>query len=268
MPADHDNIQNERTHAERLRLSLVRLIVLDLITLGLYSVVRSYGLHAELSQKEGRPIFSIAFLNILMMLNIMLWVLRFSRNDLPLDASLVMAHLGTTLLFMSLMLVFRRHLEERLGLGTRPLPLALFGFWYLQHRINHLRDERKPGSSKESWLVPSWVLGLSLLLSLMNCGIRLYHVTDATMEPVLVRGDYVLVDQLLYELFEPQPDDLVMVHVEPSDQPLQLKRWDKPADSRAADVISAGRVVGRARMRTISYQPGESIPWERWFQLL
>jgi signal peptidase I len=354
MPAGQDNTQDERTALVRLHHSLTLLIALDLLTFGLYSTARSYLLHNELSQKIGRQLFSLAFLHILVLLNLMLGVLRFSRDDQPLDASLPMARLGTSLLFISLLLIFRRCLREQFQLHIRPWPLAFFGFWYLQYRINRSQRPEIPAPLWEPWPIPVLIVLMFVSLSLGMGAVKHHHVSSASMEPTLTVGDFVLVDLLSPVLpVPPQRGEILVFRSNQDDNTVQIKRvlglpgdriafhedrivlngevlncaetgpgnrrqefmdqsakrsfqcqlagrtfvvdryqqgaltWvqgeflvpsdhyflvgdnlDNSPDSRVIGAIPASHILGLARMTTISYRPGESVPWHRWFQPL
>lgn len=225
MPADQDYTHKERSILERMGQPLVLLVFLDLATLGLYSAARSYLLHAELSKKTGHRLFSIAFLHILIVLNLALCVMRFSRDNQPLDATLIMARLGAGLLFISLLLIFRRYLQEEFHLRIRPLPLAIFGYWYLQYRINRAHLHRNSVRFKESWLIPLFVIAAYVTLSLVISSIKHYRVPNVSMEPNLVVGDHVLVDQLSYTFFgKPQRAEILAFRPTQEKGKVQIKR--------------------------------------------
>jgi signal peptidase I len=356
MSVDHKNTQSDRFILERMRHSVVLLIFLDLLTLGLYSAARSYLVHTELSQKVGRRLFSTAFLHILIVLNLLLLVLRFSRGNLSSwDSSVIMARLGSGLLLITLLLIFRRCLHYEFQLRIRPLPLAIFGFWYLQHRINQAQRHNSVRSAPESWVTPLFVIVVSVALSLALGMLKQYRVSNTAMEPTLVIGDHVLADQLSYLMEgKPQRGDLLVYQTVQDKNSVQVKRLlglpgdhigfhgdqihlngrplsclpmgerikpgpeamdqnlkrifrceingksftlqlyqeggltaiqgdfevpqdhyfligdnlDNSLDSRTTGPIPARNILGRVRMTTISYRIGESIFWQRWFQLL
>ncbi|WP_176736305.1 signal peptidase I [Oligoflexus tunisiensis] len=222
---DLENTDVAQTSLERLRHSLVVLILLDLITLGLYSAARCYPIHAELSQRCGRRLFSLGFLHILIMLNLVLWVLRFSRDNRPLDAPAIMTRLGAALLFISMLLIFRRLLQEKFQLRILPAPLAVLGFWYLQHRINRAQTASNPIPYRDFWFTPMLVVATYVALSFTLGATKIYYVANASMEPTLVPGDYVIMDQFS-DLFldPPQRGDLVIYQAPQNQQNVQVKR--------------------------------------------
>jgi signal peptidase I len=225
MPGDQDSTQTEHSFLERLRHSMVLLIFLDLITLGLYSAARTYLVHTELSQKTGRRIFSPAFLHILIILNLLLFVLRFSRESTPWDTTVIMARFGTGLLLITLLLTFRRYLRHEFKLRIRPLPLAVFGFWYLQYKINRRHQHPFNGTQAESRLVPIAVILLSLSLFLALGALKHYRVSNSAMEPSLVVGDHVLVDQLSFLVERsPRRTDIVAYRPIKVENSIQVKR--------------------------------------------
>lgn len=355
MSVDHENTQGDRSFLERMRHSVVLLIFLDILTLGLYSAARTYLVHTELSRKVGRRLFSEAFLHILIVLNLLLLVLRLSRGNISWDPPVIMAKLGSGLLLITLLLIFRRSLHSEFQLRIHPLPLAVFGFWYLQHRINQAQRRTSVRSAPESWVTPLFVIVVSVSLSLALGMLKQYRVSNTAMEPTLVMGDYVLADQLSYLMegklqrgdllvYEPiqdknsvqvkrllgLPGDHIGFHgdrillngrplsclqagekIKPGPEAMdrKLKRifrceingksftlqlyqeggltaiqgdfevpqdhyfligdnLDNSLDSRTTGPIPARNILGRARMTTISYRIGESIFWQRWFQLL
>lgn len=162
MPFHPKITHNPPDYRERLRHSVILLVLLDLVTLGLYSAVRCYSVHAELSRKKGRRLFSTAFLHILIILNLLLGILRFSRFGMPWDLALMMAQLGSALLMITLLLIFRKALHQEFKLRLHPLPLAVFGFWYLQHQIN--RGHEHASSQQESWLLTATIVLFSLII--------------------------------------------------------------------------------------------------------
>ncbi len=196
MSVEQKNTQGEPFFGTRLRHSLIILIFLDFITLGLYSVGRCYLVHAEISQKAGRRPFSLAFLHVLVVFNLLLWILRFSREWMPMDLAVIMARLGAGLLFITLLLIFRRHLYKMFQLSVRPLPLAFFGFWYLQYRINRHRPSLSTRPAQDSWPSHALVVSISLTMALAPALVKPFRVANSTMEPTLVAGDHVLVEQL------------------------------------------------------------------------
>jgi hypothetical protein len=160
MPQLQKNTQNAPDYRARLRHSVILLVLLDLATLGIYSAARCYPLHTELSLKCGRRLFSPAFLHINVLLNLLLAILRYSRNSMPWDTSVMMAQFGATLLMISLLFIFRLALHDEYKLWMRPLPLAVFGFWYLQFQINRGHEyDAKPKESR-------WVTAIAFLLAL------------------------------------------------------------------------------------------------------
>lgn len=162
MPHHQKNTQDARSYRERLRYPVILLVLLDLITLGLYSAVRCYSVHAELSEHKGRRLFSPAFLHVLVVITFLLAILRWSRGSMPWDATVLMAQFGSALLMITLLLVFRQALHDEFKLRVRPLPLAIFGFWYLQYQIN--RGHEHAARQQESWLVPATVALLSIII--------------------------------------------------------------------------------------------------------
>jgi hypothetical protein len=161
MPQLQKNTQEIKLRRERLRHSVILLIFLDLITLGLYSAARCYFVHAELSEQKARTLFSPAFLHIQLVLNLLLAILCFSREGLAWDAAVMMAQFGSALLTITLLLIFKRALHEEFKIHLHPLPLAIFGFWHLQHQIN--RGQEQAVTQDESWMVPASVVLLSLV---------------------------------------------------------------------------------------------------------
>lgn len=162
MPQLQKNTQNAKLRRERLRHSVILLVLLDLITLGLYSAARCYPVHAELSEQKGRQLFSPAFLHILIVLSLLLVMLGLSRESLPWNAAVMMAQFGSALLMITLLLIFRRALHDEFKVHLRPLPLAIFGFWYLQYQIN--RGQEQAASHDESGMLTVSVVLLSLTL--------------------------------------------------------------------------------------------------------
>jgi hypothetical protein len=162
MPLHQKNTQDALPHGERLRHSVILLVLLDLITLGLYSVARCYSVHAELSEKKRRRLFSPAFLHILFVLSFLLAFLRLSRGSMPWDAAVMMTQFGSALLMITLLLVFRQALHDEFKLRIRPLPLAIFGFWYLQYQIN--RGQGHAVIEEETRMVPATVVLLYLII--------------------------------------------------------------------------------------------------------
>ncbi len=200
MSVEQKNTQGEPFLGTRLRHSMTLLILLDLITLGLYSVGRCYLVHAEISQRTGRRPFSLAFLHVLVVFNPLLWILRFSREWMPMDLAVIMARLGAGLLFITLLLILRRHLHKVFQLSVRPLPLAFFGFWYLQYRINRHRPALSTRPAQDSWPNHALVISISLAMALAPAVVKPFRVANSTMEPTLVAGDHVLVEQLSWTL--------------------------------------------------------------------
>ncbi|HET9241206.1 MAG TPA: hypothetical protein VFO10_28335 [Oligoflexus sp.] len=162
MPHHQKNKQDAKYSRERLRHPVILLVLLDLITLGLYSAVRCYPVHAGLSEHKGRRLFSPAFLHVLVVITSLLAILRLSRGSMPWDATVLMAQFGSALLMITLLLVFRQALHDEFKLRVRPLPLAIFGFWYLQYQIN--RGHEHAVRQQESWVVPATVAPLSIVI--------------------------------------------------------------------------------------------------------
>ncbi len=222
MSVEQTITQGEPFLGKRLRHSMILLIFLDLITLGLYSAARCYLVHAEISQKTGRRPFSLAFLHVLIVLNLLLWTLRFSRENLPMDLAVIMARLGAGLLLITLLLILRRQLCNGFQLRASPLPLAIFGFWYLQYRINRHRPPFSNKSTQDSWMSTALVIIISLMMSLASSLLKPFRVANSTMEPTLVAGDHVLVEQLSFALNYPiERGDLLFVNSQSS---MQVKR--------------------------------------------
>jgi signal peptidase I len=225
MPEDQENTHGTQASLEHLKHSLVVLILLDLITLGLYSAARSYPIHAALSKRSGRRLFSLAFLHILIMLNLILWVLRLTRDHMPLDATSIMTRLGAALLFICMLLIFRRVLEEDCQLRVRPVPLAMLGPWYLQHRINRAEPASAPIRRRDFWFTPLMIIAVFVALSFTLGSTRIYYVANASMEPTLVPGDYVIVDQVSALLRDQVRRGVIVVYRAPKNhQKVQVRR--------------------------------------------
>jgi signal peptidase I len=259
MSGDQKNTESVPAPLSSLRHSMLALIFLDLMTLGLYSVARSYLVHATLSQKTGRRIFATAFLHILVIFNLGLILYRHSRWNMPLDETLIMARVGAALLLISLLLIFRRSLRDDFGISIRPWPLAFFGFWYLQHGIN--RSQRLQTSRiRDPWYVTPIVLIISVTISVVLGTLRHYRVTNHSMEPTLALGDHVLVDQLGWRLLgRPQYGDLLVFRSRQNENSVQIKRvLGLPGDRLGfqGDVI---HLNGKPLACTIS-APGQPVP--------
>lgn len=212
MTAAPDSTQLDRTLPGRVGQPVIIVILLDILSLGLYSILRSYILHAALGQKAGRQIFSSAFLHSLLILSLAACVMRFSREHVPLDAALILTRFGAALLFVSLLFAFRRVLQQEFGLRIRPLPLGIFGFWYLQHRINRYeRAEKIEAPTQEPLWILASALFIYLFLSLLGSAVKHSQVPTVAMEPTLVLGDQVLIDQVSYAFFSaPRRADLLL----------------------------------------------------------
>jgi signal peptidase I len=224
MPVEQEQTQGGTSPLASLRHSMLALIFLDLISLGLYSAARSYLVHAALIRKTGRRIFSAAFLHILIVFNLSLIVLRYSRWNMPLDETLIMARVGASLLLISLLLIFRRSLRHEFGVSIGAWPLAVFGFWYLQHAINRSRHSQA-SRRKEPWYVIPLVMVIFVAISLTLGTLRHYRVNNSSMEPTLLVGDYVLVDPLVWRLQgAPRYGDLLVYRSQQDKNSVQVKR--------------------------------------------